>query len=37
MCGIAGYCGRFGPELLARMSATVAHRGPDGAGSYISL
>jgi len=36
MCGIAGYCGRFGPELLARMSATVAHRGPDGAGSYIS-
>jgi len=36
MCGIAGYCGRFGPELLARMSAAVAHRGPDGAGSYIS-
>jgi asparagine synthase (glutamine-hydrolysing) len=36
MCGIAGYCGRFKPELLARMSATVAHRGPDGAGSYIS-
>ncbi len=36
MCGVAGYCGRFGPGLLARMSATVAHRGPDGAGSYIS-
>lgn len=36
MCGIAGYSGHFGPELLARMSAAVAHRGPDGEGSYFS-
>jgi hypothetical protein len=27
MCGIAGYCGRFKPELLARMSAAVVEEG----------
>lgn len=39
MCGIAGqYCfnGRTpDPGLLARMSARLAHRGPDGEGSRI--
>ncbi len=36
MCGIAGL---FGPgaseELVARMIATVAHRGPDGEGVWV--
>ncbi|MBX6330724.1 MAG: asparagine synthase (glutamine-hydrolyzing) [Gemmatimonadaceae bacterium] len=32
MCGIAGFQGAFPPELLARMSRAVAHRGPDGDG-----
>lgn len=36
MCGIAGFSGRFERDLLARMSAAVAHRGPDGDGSYFS-
>jgi asparagine synthase (glutamine-hydrolysing) len=36
MCGIAGFSGRFERTLLARMSAAVAHRGPDGDGSYFS-
>lgn len=35
MSGIAGYQGEFEPELLARMSAAIAHRGPDGEGSTI--
>jgi asparagine synthase (glutamine-hydrolysing) len=35
MCGIVGYQGRFSPELLARMSRCVAHRGPDGEGSVV--
>jgi asparagine synthase (glutamine-hydrolysing) len=34
MCGIAGYLGSFGPELLARMSRAIAHRGPDDHGSW---
>lgn len=35
MCGISGYAG-FHPddELLARMAATVRHRGPDGHGHW---
>src|SRR4051794_19078532 len=38
MCGIAGFVNRDGeaadPEVLARMTATLAHRGPDGDGFY---
>ncbi len=38
MCGIAGFVNRDGEaadrELLARMTATIAHRGPDGDGFY---
>ena len=38
MCGIAGFVNREGepadPGLLARMTATLAHRGPDGEGEY---
>ncbi|MFN3565565.1 MAG: hypothetical protein ACK4V1_06230 [Burkholderiaceae bacterium] len=36
MCGIAGFSGPFERELLARMSAAVAHRGPDGQGICFS-
>ncbi|RMG89673.1 MAG: asparagine synthase (glutamine-hydrolyzing) [Chloroflexi bacterium] len=36
MCGIAGFWGCFERSLLARMSAMIAHRGPDGGGSYLS-
>lgn len=39
MCGIAGILGRIGPEnraALARMSAALAHRGPDGEGTWES-
>jgi asparagine synthase (glutamine-hydrolysing) len=36
MCGIAGFVNRDGEaadrELLSRMTATIAHRGPDGEG-----
>jgi len=35
MCGIAGFQGDFGPELLARMTAALAHRGPDGEGRAL--
>ena len=35
MCGIAGFQGAFSPELLARMSRAVAHRGPDGDGCAL--
>ena len=38
MCGIAGFVNRDGDvadrELLARMTAPIAHRGPDGDGIY---
>ncbi len=34
MCGIAGFSGRFEPDLLERMSAAMAHRGPDDAGTW---
>ena len=38
MCGIAGFLNRDGEaadrELLARMTATLAHRGPDGEGEF---
>lgn len=36
MCGIAGFSGAFGRDLLVRMSAAIAHRGPDGDGSLIA-
>ena len=32
MCGIAGFQGQYGPELLTRMAARLAHRGPDDEG-----
>jgi asparagine synthase (glutamine-hydrolysing) len=38
MCGINGFAGDFGPEpadMLARMNAAIAHRGPDDDGIYI--
>jgi asparagine synthase (glutamine-hydrolysing) len=35
MCGIAGFQGRFGGDLLASMLDAVAHRGPDGAGTAL--
>jgi asparagine synthase (glutamine-hydrolysing) len=37
MCGIAGYLGRFDQADLERMSARIAHRGPDGSNSWISV
>jgi asparagine synthase (glutamine-hydrolysing) len=33
MCGIAGFSGLYGSELLERMNASIAHRGPDGFGT----
>ncbi|MDA8109071.1 MAG: asparagine synthase (glutamine-hydrolyzing) [Betaproteobacteria bacterium] len=36
MCGLAGYLGPFAPRLLERMSASIAHRGPDGQGNWFS-
>jgi asparagine synthase (glutamine-hydrolysing) len=35
MCGIVGFQGAFHAELLQRMTAAVAHRGPDGEGSVL--
>src|SRR4051794_31046910 len=39
MCGIAGFINREGQgadrDVLARMTATVAHRGPDGEGLLV--
>ena len=36
MCGIAGFQGAFDPELLDAMSRALAHRGPDGQGSWVA-
>lgn len=36
MCGIAGFSGQFDKQLLARMSESIAHRGPDGDGLFHS-
>lgn len=41
MCGIAGFLSfsprsRLAPELLERMRDTMAHRGPDGGGLWMS-
>src|SRR5579863_202614 len=35
MCGICGFNWADGP-LLERMKSTLAHRGPDGQGSYVA-
>jgi asparagine synthase (glutamine-hydrolysing) len=39
MCGITGFVGREGEDadrgVLARMTATLGHRGPDGDGLYL--
>ena len=39
MCGITGFVNRPGREadreIVARMTATLAHRGPDGDGIYV--
>lgn len=38
MCGITGFQGTFRRELLSRMTAAVAHRGPDGEGGvYLEV
>lgn len=37
MCGIAGFSGDFDAELLDRMSAAIAHRGPDDDGTYLDI
>lgn len=34
MCGILGISGTIDPGLLQRLTNLLAHRGPDGAGSY---
>lgn len=34
MCGIAGFVGSHHPGLLARMVASIEHRGPDSAGHW---
>ena len=34
MCGIAGFSGAFGLDLLVRMGERIAHRGPDGSGVF---
>jgi len=34
MCGIAGYAGSFAPDILPRMNAAQAHRGPDDQGIW---
>ena len=36
MCGIAGMIGRNAVETVQRMTAALAHRGPDGAGFFHS-
>ena len=34
MCGIAGFLGHYGPDLLEGMNDAQAHRGPDGRGTF---
>jgi asparagine synthase (glutamine-hydrolysing) len=34
MCGIAGFLGDFKPELLRAYNQAMAHRGPDGEGTW---
>jgi asparagine synthase (glutamine-hydrolysing) len=35
MCGIAGFVGQGGRADLAAMTEALAHRGPDGEGSFV--
>ncbi len=35
MCGIAGFLGDYSAQTLARMSARIEHRGPDGEGAFF--
>ena len=35
MCGIAGFVGEGGEEVLRGMGRAIAHRGPDGEGLHI--
>ena len=35
MCGIAGFAGRGDPAILRRMTAAIAHRGPDADGHWV--
>jgi len=34
MCGIAGFMGDFGREVLGAMNKRISHRGPDGVGEW---
>ena len=36
MCGIAGFQGRFAPEILHLFNHTLSHRGPDDSGEWYS-
>ena len=35
MCGITGFVGNFTKETLQNMTAAIAHRGPDGDGTWV--
>lgn len=35
MCGIAGYSGHYGADLLTRMGESIRHRGPDDEGQWL--
>lgn len=35
MCGIAGFAGHGGRDILSRMTDAIAHRGPDQAGHWM--
>jgi asparagine synthase (glutamine-hydrolysing) len=35
MCGIVGFQGSYGQDLLQAMTDAVAHRGPDGQGTVV--
>jgi asparagine synthase (glutamine-hydrolysing) len=34
MCGIAGFLGNFAPDLADALQQRLAHRGPDGSGTW---
>src|SRR5437667_6105433 len=36
MCGISGFAGTGSVADLARMTAALSHRGPDGEGHYVA-
>jgi asparagine synthase (glutamine-hydrolysing) len=36
MCGIAGFQGRFSPEILHLFNDALSHRGPDDSGAWYS-